>query len=537
MGFMVLCVFGFRASSQAITLTTTSSGYDEKRLVSRSGGLGQFILRPDSSYQWSVLNRDKRDGLQVLSVSLTSQTWSPAYLPSDSPLWMHRLTVYIPDKPPVAKTAVLHINGGTNHPRTKGEKTETCDDLDFERLVRMTGQVVVDVKDIPNQFLSLKGERPRKEDDLIARTWAAYIDAPEKCADCPLQLPMTKAVVRAMDAVQELLQEQFQKEEAGKSSDTRKSTNRQSFRPETFILTGGSKRGWVAWLAAATDTRVSAVMPMVIDVLDVQASLEHLKRVYGHWTPPLTPYFSRGQDILARLHTPPVVQLMKLVDPVQYSQYLNLPKYIVTAGGDDFFPPDSSRYYWSALTAPRWIRTYPNSRHYIVREDAERVTDTVGSFVGGLLADNLEQKPLGASLPYLFKTNIDSHGGRVVVSQEPKGVVLWQAINPDARDFRKTILQPKGLAYESTSLPFNCESKSSRCYVDVKVPSPKKGWAAWFVSFRFDNGSYPDFVFNTPVQVTPDTDLFTPVADDPDIELEITVEAEGFLTPDGPPKE
>ena len=42
-----------------------------------------------------------------------------------------------------------------------------------------------------------------------------------------------------------------------------------------FVLTGGSKRGWTAWLAAAVDSRVTAVSPIVSDLLNMKKSFAH----------------------------------------------------------------------------------------------------------------------------------------------------------------------------------------------------------------------------------------------------------------------
>jgi putative ABC transport system permease protein len=57
---------------------------------------------------------------------------------------------------------------------------------------------------------------------------------------------MTKAAVRAMDAVQAALAE------GGLPH------------VEKFVVAGGSKRGWTTWLAAAVDPRVAAIAPIVM---------------------------------------------------------------------------------------------------------------------------------------------------------------------------------------------------------------------------------------------------------------------------------
>lgn len=44
----------------------------------------------------------------------------------------------------------------------------------------------------------------------------------------------------------------------------------------SFIITGISKRGWTTWLSAIADPDVEAIVPFAIDLLDIDASLEHI---------------------------------------------------------------------------------------------------------------------------------------------------------------------------------------------------------------------------------------------------------------------
>ena len=46
-------------------------------------------------------------------------------------------------------------------------------------------------------------------------------------------------------------------------------------RIENFVVAGGSKRGWTTCCTAAIDKRVLAAVPIVIDVLNVNANMQH----------------------------------------------------------------------------------------------------------------------------------------------------------------------------------------------------------------------------------------------------------------------
>ena len=84
---------------------------------------------------------------------------------------------------------------------------------------------------------------------------------------------------------------------------------------------------------------------------------------------------------------------------------------------------------------------------------------------------------------------------RVTAKTTPSEVKLWQATNPEARDFRMETLGPK---WQSTML--NPEGGG---YVG-KVAAPAKGWTAFFVELTFPGGNHAPFKFTTQVRVVPD---------------------------------
>ncbi len=88
---------------------------------------------------------------------------------------------------------------------------------------------------------------------------------------------------------------------------------------------------------------------------------------------------------------------------------------------------------------------------------------------------------------------------RVETVTRPKKVVLWQASNPTARDFR---LETLGEAWTSKEL----QDDGNGIYV-ARVAPPAQGWTAFLVEMTFEERALleVDQVYTTGVRVTPQT--------------------------------
>ena len=207
-----------------------------------------------------------------------------------------------------------------------------------------TNTIVTELRMIPNQPLTFfKDGVARKEDDLIAYGWRKFLDGGDD--QWLARFPMTKAAVRAMDTVQAYAQSP----EGGRRAITK------------FVVSGGSKRGWTTWTTAAVDSRVVAIMPAVIDVLNMRPSMTHHYRAYGFWAPAVGDYVTHG--IMDRIGDPRFDKLLALVEPYSYRDRLTIPKYIINASGDQFFLPDSWQFYFDDLKGEKYLRYVPNADH------------------------------------------------------------------------------------------------------------------------------------------------------------------------------
>jgi len=278
---------------------------------------------------------------------------------------------------------------------------------------------------------------------------------------------MVKSAVRAMDAVTELLASP-----AGGKIAVKK-----------FVVAGGSKRGWTTWLTGAVDPRVTAVIPIVIDVINVRPCKINHFSAYGFWAQAVGDY--TRHKVHERLDTPQYAEMLKIVDPWFYRDRLTLPKFIVNSTGDQYFPPDSAKFYFGDLQGVKYLRYVPNTKHNLAGSDAsESLLAFYQSFLKG------KHRPS-------FSWTKEKDGSVVVtVKDRPQQVNLWQATNPKARDFRVDTI---GKAYTSSTL---AEQKPG-VYVG-RVDKPAHGYTAFFVELVYDSGGKYPFKFTTEVSVVPD---------------------------------
>jgi PhoPQ-activated pathogenicity-related protein len=89
---------------------------------------------------------------------------------------------------------------------------------------------------------------------------------------------------------------------------------------------------------------------------------------------------------------------------------------------------------------------------------------------------------------------------RVVASDAPSSVTLWQAANPNGRDFR---LEKIGAAWTSTTLT----DQGGGVYLGA-VSTPAQGWKAFFVELDYNRTGLQPLKFTTQVYVVPDILLY-----------------------------
>jgi PhoPQ-activated pathogenicity-related protein len=424
--------------------------------------LDRYVAKPDANYSFFQYDTDDDFLYKTYFLNMTSQQWRiPAEV--DRVLWQHDVLITVPaalfsDSP---KTAILLIDGGQNGDDPPDQTNEV-----LAAIAVTLGSVVAVVKQIPNQplFFTDEDNRKRTEDEILAYSFDKYLDTNDE--EWPVHLAMTKAVVRAMDTIQSFL--------ATKSVDI-----------DDFIVFGGSKRGWTTWLTAAVDNRVKAIAPASIDMLNLGQQFVHQWGAYGFYAPALKDYVEF--DLPCRMQSPAGQQLLKIVDPYAYRERYIMPKFVANSAGDQFFLPDSSQFYYPDLPTPKLLRYSPNTDH------AQNI-DVILSATAWL-DDILD----GKSSPQYSWTFEPDGSIQVQVVTQPDTVRLWQATNPNGRDFRLEVIGP---AWTSSEL----QDIGSGVYVGF-VPPPAQGWTAFMVELTYDSPGEleADQVYTTDIRVTPDT--------------------------------
>ena len=415
-----------------------------------ANALVRYVGQLDSNYQWALSDYDRHFGWNKHTIRMQSQQWRSRG-EVDRPLWTHDVGIIQPWF--AHPQCVLGINGGSNR---SGPPQEV--DSALAAVALLYGLYYAQVDQVPNEplFFSDEVNHPRTEDEILAYSLDKYLRTGDLA--WPVHLAMTKAAVRAMDTVQKRLP---------------------SIRE--FLVAGGSKRGWTTYLVAAVDPRVAAMVPASIDIPNFVENTRHHFEAYGFYAPAVQDYVAF--DLFCRVQTPRGQELLQIIDPLSYFPTYTMPKLVAVSAGDQFFLPDSSRFYYANLPGPKWLRYSVNTDHAQV-EDPTVITTVLQWANKVLRGDRLPQ----------FSWSFEPDGSiRVQTVTRPKAVKLWQAHNPNARDFR---LESIGPAWTSSPLA----SQGGGVYVGF-VPQPAQGWTAFLVELDFGEGIF----LSTEVAITPQT--------------------------------
>ena len=429
--------------------------------------LDTYIKTPDPAFKYELVNTIKEKNYSVYLVKMVSQTWLTTAEVKD-PVWWHWLTIVVPDEVH-SQIALLTIGGGS-----RTSKQPTSADEVAVKAAMTTHSVVASLHNVPNQKIEFVGDDfgPRVEDELISYGWRKYLEGGAKDTDAKwlARLPMTKSAVRAMDVISMMTKKILPK------------------KVEQFVVAGGSKRGWTTWTTGAVDDRVIGIAPIVIDMLNMVPSFLHHWRVYGRWAEAVGDYDREG--IMDWQNRPEYKKLLSITEPYSYRSRLDMPKMIINASGDQFFLPDSWKFYWKDLIGEKHIRYVPNGEHSLKGTDA---AETLVAFYNDIVTNHPRPQ---------FDWSVEN--GTILIrtnaKETPSSIKLWQAHNPKERDFRVDTIDR---TWKAKEIPLRADG-----IYHLKIDQPKTGFSAFFAELSFTKDRAIPFKMSTGVVITPDIYLY-----------------------------
>lgn len=421
--------------------------------ITPATALDHYLNNSDTSFRWKMTESYSIGDVEVYGLLLTSQKWR-------GHTWTHQLSVLVPTGIKY-DGALLFITGGSINkeglPNSGGKDDGLTKSL--SAIARKNSAVVAVLKQTPNQPLYSN----LTEDALISFTLHNF----KKDGDYtwPLLFPMVKSAKRAMDAVQEF---------------TRQKLDHAITR---FVVSGASKRGWTTWLTAATDSRVSAIAPMVIDMLNMPVSMNYQVKVWNDYSVQIEDYVKLG--IVQNIGTESGAALVTMIDPYSYRKKLTMPKMIFMGTNDEYWPIDNIKNYYDSLPGRNLIHYIANVGHSM--GDKEEAMTTLGAFFGLTLKKSAY--PLCS-----WQTSESRKGVKLSINataDKLTDVIIWSADSKDM-DFRNDKWAPRSLGIKNKSKVIALEAY------------PKTGYRAFYLNLKYKDANGGEYTQSTRVFMTDD---------------------------------
>ncbi|CAM4240777.1 PhoPQ-activated pathogenicity-like protein PqaA type [Cytophagaceae bacterium 50C-KIRBA] len=420
--------------------------------VSPETALKSYMANGDKSYQWELKDSVSLGTSKAYHVLLTSQKWQNI-------TWKHQLTIIIPAKVNY-EGAMLFITGGSN----KDEQPNWSKDDKMWTFLSMVAAknhaIVALIKQVPNQPLY----GGKTEDELISYTLHQFRETGDH--SWPLLFPMVKSAVRGMDAIQEF------------------ASKKANIQIKDFVISGASKRGWTTWLSSAIgDSRVKAIGPMVIDMLNMPATLNYQKDTYGEYSDQIEDYVKLG--IPQGTGTPVGKAINAMIDPYSYRANMTIPKIIFMGTNDPYWTADAIKHYFDQIPGKNLIHYVPNAGHDLA--GGKQAIEALSAFFGLTLQNKDYPVPT-------WNVVKGKEGFELTVTANPtdlEDAAIWGTTSAD-RDFRNNLWLTRRVK------PVGNTAK----YV---IPYVKKGYQAFYMDLKYKDPNGGSYTISTRIFTT-DTD-------------------------------
>ncbi len=338
--FLLLFIVSLGTSSQNLTTTPENA-------------LNNYLHNNDQTFGWKVNNQLKTDGVTIYQLIFTSQQWRGI-------VWKHELFINVPDNLSFADALLFITGGGISEGEPRLHKMDDELVVAFAQMAIKNQAITSVIYQVPNQ--PLYGDRT--EDELISYTYHNFMNDGDYT--WPLLFPMTKSAIKAMDVIQ-----QFAQKELNASI-------------QQFVVSGGSKRGWTTWLTGASDLRVKAIAPMVIDVLNMPVSIEYHRTTWGDYSVQIQDYVDLG--IAQQMETESGKTLVTMVDPFSYRDKLTMPKMLIMGTNDEYWPVDAVKNYIDQIPGNNHLCYIANAGHGL--GDKRQALNTLSAFFANTITNS-----------------------------------------------------------------------------------------------------------------------------------------------------
>ena len=430
---------------RVITILLLLCAWSASAQVAPALALKHYINNDDKSFAWEVRDSLRSENTTAYRLRMQSQTWREFE-------WIHELVIIVPDKL-TNDEALIHISGGSANEKTGEPNYHKWEDslIGFMSGIASRCEAITAILwQVPRQPLY----GGKYEDELVSFTFHNFQN--DKDQTWPLLFPMTKSVIRAMDAIEEF------------------SESRQlAVKAERFVTNGISKRGWTTWLTAASeDKRVVAIAPMVIDILNMPVSVPYQRHMFGSYSIQIQDYVNLG--LTEELVTPAGRELVAMIDPYSYRDKYTMPKMVFFGTNDEYWTVDAVKNYIDGIPGKKYISYTTNAGHGL--GDKTAAVNALEAFFRQTI-DGMEYP----KFDYKIK---EKQGSATITLKTDKSllqnVIIWEAVSEN-KDFRPSKFEPTALGI------------SGKGSVKINVELPKSGYKAFLVmaKYKHPNGNEP----------------------------------------------
>jgi PhoPQ-activated pathogenicity-related protein len=247
-------------------------------------------------------------------------------------------------------------------------------------------------------------------------------------------------------------------------------------------------------MISIVDDRVTATVPIVINMLNMPAYIKHSLKVWGIHSPQIRDYSDRG--ILQKIDTPRGEQMFAMIDPYTYREHLDKPKLLVYGTNDPYWPVDSTRHYVADLPGETHLLFIPNQGH----------KSTMGGISLLIAASKAMHQSAAtgerlASLDWRYVEIADALNITIESDIKPMKIEYWRATSDD-RDFRDNKWRKKVLCGGRNVFPWTWLRRDCEEITVTDVTIPTDSCRAQFAQVYFKHDDFKRYPNSTDISVT-----------------------------------